>query len=997
MAEVKAQYSENQFSRMLPMVEQALDLNLRVWGQDSEEYGHTLGWLGLVCIMQTEAPRASAALDEAIAIARQIYPDGHPWLAGLINQKGQLAFSSGDCRLALEYYTKALEMRALCRGGDHPSVAFSHLSLARTYTMDVAFYDAARCEFHIEEARRILDSSLGKNHQYSDYLLASMINHLFRSGKMLEAITVADHLVAKGSIAADYSVIRLRGWAEACMGRLVKSRASTESALKMALEEGRVDAVLGLRIDLVQVCRFLGDFASAERELEMLKVSIDGANRENYALHAAFQAMALAEVQQDFERVWRIFDEDVLPQLKTLSADHDICQYLPYPISFLMSYQRHEETRDLVQSLSWTEGCEHAVREARGRLALMQGRYADAIEELNARSDVQAHWTSFGRIEKNLYLAQAYAGLQNWEKAEEHSAKAVEDFDSSITRAETWDWGNAWSPYFGDILPHYHNVVFKLQIGDETGATEVLVQRGARNLHRLMVQGAALAGEDELRSRFFGLEDRAVLIGRAGAGLGNGSPGLRLGMEEGGFEDESWIRHSQARLWASRDSLLQSGSIPVIEDIGLTQMAEKIPEGTALVGWLSVEIFPGNWTNWAYVWRHGEMARFLRLDTGPSEALAQRQTVAQMRIELQNAAQWPGSLAVSQELMTLATGAHEHWFAPLEPWLGDASSLVVVSTGPLMGLPIEALAGPDGTFAGDRRAISYIPASRVYAHLKDKEAQDTRTALASCLLVGAPVLGERASGAEAMEVASSSTGGDDSPGGAPLDMSVLREAAAGDFEALKELPELPFAESEIRDLATRLPGAVVLAGERASEQNVYQEVSEGRLEQYDVIHFAAHALMNPNLPERSAIVLSQVGNPDPADSYLKGERIIDGLLSSRDIRTDMRLNADLVTLSACQTGLGRVATGEGHIGLTSAFLIAGARNVLSSLWKVADRPTNLLMTRFYDNLLGSPEKSKVQALQEAKRWLREFEAEDGSRPYAHPVYWAGFVLTGAGD
>jgi CHAT domain-containing protein len=147
-----------------------------------------------------------------------------------------------------------------------------------------------------------------------------------------------------------------------------------------------------------------------------------------------------------------------------------------------------------------------------------------------------------------------------------------------------------------------------------------------------------------------------------------------------------------------------------------------------------------------------------------------------------------------------------------------------------------------------------------------------------------------------------------------------------------------------------------------------------------------------------------------------------------------KLDADLVTLSACETGLGRQAGGEGMLGFVQALVQAGARSVLVSLWPVDDAATALLMNRFYQNLLGKREGlkaplGKAEALREAKQWLRGLpraEAEalaaklsqgelrltvsplkpaaapaagsaKGDRPYAHPYYWSAFVLLGDPD
>jgi CHAT domain-containing protein len=159
---------------------------------------------------------------------------------------------------------------------------------------------------------------------------------------------------------------------------------------------------------------------------------------------------------------------------------------------------------------------------------------------------------------------------------------------------------------------------------------------------------------------------------------------------------------------------------------------------------------------------------------------------------------------------------------------------------------------------------------------------------------------------------------------------------------------------------------------------------------------------------------------------LEGKRPIDGRLKAADVLRDWKLDADLVTLSACETALGKYSGGEGYLGFSQALFVAGARSVLLSNWKVDDRATALLMRRFYENLLGHDGRSmsKADALAEAKRWLRNLSVEDVEklmadlpkgfpdgtrgvrreistardaktpRPFQHPYYWSSFVLIG---
>lgn len=140
------------------------------------------------------------------------------------------------------------------------------------------------------------------------------------------------------------------------------------------------------------------------------------------------------------------------------------------------------------------------------------------------------------------------------------------------------------------------------------------------------------------------------------------------------------------------------------------------------------------------------------------------------------------------------------------------------------------------------------------------------------------------------------------------------------------------------------------------------------------LHFATHGLISASHPQRSALALTF--DNDPRE---------DGLLQMWEI-FNLNLQAELVTLSACQTGLGQELTGEGIVGLARAFMYAGAPSVVVSLWNVTDRSTAELMVRFHQRLDCAPDKA--EALRQAKLELMR------NPRYASPYYWAPFVLIG---
>jgi CHAT domain-containing protein len=184
-----------------------------------------------------------------------------------------------------------------------------------------------------------------------------------------------------------------------------------------------------------------------------------------------------------------------------------------------------------------------------------------------------------------------------------------------------------------------------------------------------------------------------------------------------------------------------------------------------------------------------------------------------------------------------------------------------------------------------------------------------------------------------------------------------------------KLDPLPGTREEIREIAELFAGAEVYLGEEATEERAKQASPHA-----DLLHFASHGLIDERFPLDSALALTiPVQLQEGRDN---------GLLQAWEIFENLRLDAHLVTLSACDTALGKEMGGEGILGLTRAFQFAGARSVVASLWNVSDASTAVLMKRFYTYLRQG--KTKDEALRAAQLDLI----------LSHPYHWAGFSLYG---
>lgn len=199
---------------------------------------------------------------------------------------------------------------------------------------------------------------------------------------------------------------------------------------------------------------------------------------------------------------------------------------------------------------------------------------------------------------------------------------------------------------------------------------------------------------------------------------------------------------------------------------------------------------------------------------------------------------------------------------------------------------------------------------------------------------------------------------------------------------------LPYSRREVEGISSLFPAdqVKVFVGKEATEERAKDVGGDSR-----VVHFATHALLDDRFPLSSSLVLAM-----PDDQRVD---LGNGLLQVWEIFEQMRLNADLVVLSGCETAIGEKDGGEGLMGLARAFQYAGARTVLASLWSVNDQATSELMIRFYKHLrAGLPKDQALQAAQqELIRGPIEVINDKGereTRDFSSPYYWAGFQLYG---
>jgi CHAT domain-containing protein/tetratricopeptide (TPR) repeat protein len=427
----------------------------------------------------------------------------------------------------------------------------------------------------------------------------------------------------------------------------------------------------------------------------------------------------------------------------------------------------------------------------------------------------------------------------------------------------------------------------------------------------------------------------------------------------------------------------------------LEKIQSAIPADAAVVFWLDVRK-----DHWACILRRSGLPTWQRLPgTGPDErwtddddSLPQR-TYAAALVAPEN-----------PERDKLLAALRVQRFEPLLPHLLGIHRLLIVPARRMAKVPIESLT--------DRFTISYIPSASIFAQLHQQHRPlEGRTLLA----LGDP----------AFTPASEKTLA--SPDHGPYSLVAQRS---------EPIADLPGTKVEVNTLAGLVPDTKLLLGSAASEQTLEQLAQLGQLKHYRLLHLATHGQVNEGMPTESALILAQdrISRElhDQIARTLGGKKPLDGRLTVGTILDTWQLDADQVVLSACETGLGTDARGEGLLGFAQALLQKGARSVVLSRWKVPDRATALLMKRYYQNILGKRAElraplPRAEGLREAKHWLRTLSQADmekqvadlpgsgelrsvkkavpvtggklepSDRPFAAPYYWAAFVLIGDPD
>ena len=326
----------------------------------------------------------------------------------------------------------------------------------------------------------------------------------------------------------------------------------------------------------------------------------------------------------------------------------------------------------------------------------------------------------------------------------------------------------------------------------------------------------------------------------------------------------------------------------------------------------------------------------------PSRAVLEQQVEAVRQLVTRR----PSANAGRDSVRRVGTRAYATLLAPALARTPEVKRLILVADGVLFYTPFEALTDPaSGSFVGEIFDVVRAPSASVISAIRSR----ARAAPTDGRFVGF---------------------GDPRVSGAPrADAELVRALERDGFS----FAPLPASRREVEDAAAAFsPGDTRLyTGDSFTTQSVLAELQRRN----QIVHFATHAILDERVPDRSGILVSATA----------GTPVI---VRARDLN-GLKIPVDLVVLSACQTGLGRIVAGEGVLGLAWAFTRAGVASLMVTLWSVSDAASAQAMAAFYRALASGQSKSA------ALRTVRRAMARGANPALRHPYFWAGYTLIGS--
>ena len=974
--------AQGEYARAETLGKRALWISEKALGPDHPVVAMSLNNLAWLYTARGEYARAEPLCKRALRISEKAFGPDHPDVASSLSSLARLYITQGEYAQAEPLYQRALTILEKAFGPDHPDVAKGLNNLATLYDTQGEY---AQAEVLYKRSLAIKEKALGPEHRS----VATSLNNLallyrnqgeYSQAEVLykRSLAIREKALEPNHPDVAQSLNNL-AWLYTTQGQSSQAEPLHKRALTI-LENALGPEHPLVATSLNNLANFYnahGEYSLAERLYKRaLAISAVAFGPDHPAMAQGLNNLAvLYEAQGEYAQAEPLYERALAIIEKAVGPDHPEVGTSLNNLAGLYGRQgRYAKAEPLcMRALAINEkalGPDHP-----DVARVLSNLFGIAL----GRGDLDACWKYADRGRRILLRSRVRAG---------RSALARSSFFGERGASDV-------APCLALVLNKEKDVLELVEQGRALGFREMLAEARART-------DAALPPEDRRRvaTALGRINALNTLIERAAQ---KGLPGdaLREDLRRAEREYDSVVAEISER----------TGELAVAEPRqAITSKAAAqspaLDEATAIVGWTQAR----DWT-WGYVITSAGVEWVDMSGTGDPLSTAPLVMRIVGSARSRNSAQLS-----SKDLAEL----YRRRFGPFEKHLAGVRKLIVISHGWSALLPVEILLTEQPSeretdftkwpWLGERYEVSYAPSVTTLDILCRRGIERRKDQWERPLVALAdPPFSE--------EQLARMTSDEDGP-----DVAELAMATGPGDDALSRLvrydpgavpARLPGTRFEVEMLA-KLEGmgrSLLLLGPDASERRLFEASASEELSKSRYVHLATHGYADPDRPELSCLVLARA----PRDQEY------DGRLDMREV-FHLKLDADLVVLSACQSGLGKRLGGEGMVGLSTAFFFAGTSSVVMSLWRVSDVSTALLMRRFYGNL--SEGRPKSGALAEAKAWLRNLRRSDleslrrklgesvagtrglgapqrvdkgelaDDRPFAHPYYWAPFVLTG---
>jgi tetratricopeptide (TPR) repeat protein len=971
---------KGEYDRAIGCFEKALAISLKAQGAEHPDVAWSYNSLGLAYESKGEYDRAIGYFEKALAIQLKVLGTEHPNVALCYASLGKACFHKGEYDRAIGYYKKALTIQLKVLGAGHPDVANSYNSLGAAY-YDKGEYDQAIGYY--EKALAIQLKVLGAEHPF----VATSYNNLGAAyeakgeydraiGYFEKALTIRVQMLGAGhpDVAQSYNNL---GGAYYNKGDYDRAIGCFEKALAIRLK------VLGAEHpDVAESYNNLGETYDSKGEYDRaigyhekalaIRLKVLGAEHPDVA--GSYSNLGNAyQLKGEYDRAIAYHEKALAIKLKVLGAEHpDVA------ISYSNLGAAYQLKGEYDRAIAYHEkalairlkvlGAEHP--DVAGSYNNLGAAYEDKGEPDQAlncymKALTLAKRTADRRI--SLTAAENIGLLDLKLKHYPEAKKAFLDGIAVIEQARGETGGGKAEFMARNISLFYCSLVASAAMNDMSGVFDAAEAMRARGFLDRLSLSAALSAEGvsaDARIKMLTLNDELdSLASQRSAEIQKpeskqDKQRLLSIVNDLQAKEKEFSDLDQSLLTNSRYKELRKPTLASLKDA-----QQIVADNQAILEYVLWDQ-ENEQQAWCLVIRKSG-AELVRLD----ESFDYSKAVTEYRDAILNG---------RSDREKLGAQLYEKLIASVEGKLSGVGKLIIVPDGALAFLPFDALRKDESSpYLAERYQVSLAPSVSV---LRMVGARQYGVRAGRWMALG----GARYSG----EVAQAQRGRRSltvvkSVGEKTKEYYAARGARAY-YEALGyQWDNLPGTREEVLAVQQTVYGAAgtrVVLGEQASEQLVKQLSASGELAQQRVLHLACHGLFDAEYPAYSAVVLSEVSGA------LKDTSEEDGYLTVEEV-TLLRLKADLVNLSACETGLGKVVKGDGVVGLTRAFLVAGANAVGATLWVVDDLATKQFMTRVY----GLVEKSGMGYAGAMAQVKREFIK---SKDYSEPYYWSPFVVYG---